>query len=814
MKTMITIIQLRTMKVFNRRIFLSLLPLLPFFLSGQKINSFIVSDPVTLAGKFSVAQAEWGDTSGFTFEADGVYAIPQDGCSPLENNVQGKVVFTERGVCSFARKALEAQKSGAVAVVICDNTPDESLFLMPGDSLASQVILPVFLAAKETCHQLEVALINNGISTAFLYDCKKPSYSSNVVWGDKPGQGDFKNGFAGWTTDQGWVYNPEGIIRKGAYTGAPRVVGSATACDGMVEFNSDYLDNKSVPGAFESGDCPAPCKGSLISPIIHMNQPLGGLVIEFSQSLRQFQSQYFLIVSKDGGLNWTDTIQFNKELQVNTPHLSERKKIFFVGYEGVSTLRFKFEIIGNYYYWALDDIVIIDELIADLRIDRSWYSVAPYYKMPRFQVSEIPFMAAIQNDGNEKATNVTMHVNITGPATNQHIEHNFGIINPKSNWKNLVFPKTFLSPDNVGTYQAEYFITGNEEEDGPENRVGFQWKVTEKTFGVLDTEEEFGSKYLASLQNFIIHQLPYERFYSCANVFYVPSGNSQGQYIASVARYGLENPLSEVLGQTIRVDLFEWVDSDNSGTSSPSERKRVGCNYQIIHDEIQNLRSIETDIWASDDDNEPIEGERVALKDNTHYLVSVSVMPMFPKTDPEMKLLVYTARGLNNYYRSIGAVRATNAVLDSLETKDILGNRVAGSLRAWENVLDVSTEDIDKRNFRYIFNGSLYTKNFIELDIELRVAQSEDTKLPLHSLKTFPNPAARELFIDLWLEKMSSEVEIFLFDTEGKLVFTQTFNNIMNDRIKLDVSGMTNGMYNLKVVTKEGTAIRKVVVQN
>ncbi|MFZ1703273.1 MAG: T9SS type A sorting domain-containing protein, partial [Saprospiraceae bacterium] len=509
------------------------------------------------------------------------------------------------------------------------------------------------------------------------------------------------------------------------------------------------------------------------------------------------------------GVTFSDTVQLNTEYPVNSIHLTERKRVAFTGYSGVTQLRFKFELIGNFYYWGIDDIVVYDESVVDLQVDRDWYSVSPYYKMPKTQVSEIPFMSDLSNLGNSDATDVQLNMNITGPSTNQSFDLVYGDFPAASIWDNRPFPMAYKSPANVGTYNAEYFVTSAEDVDGPNNRAGFQWKVTDKTFGNLDNEADFGGNYMEFYAAPWV-SVPDSKIYSCGNAYYVPNGTG---YVATKARYGLLNPLADVMDQAVRIDLFEWVDADNSGTASANERTRVGTNFQVISDEITNLRNIETDIWASDEDGFAIEGERVKLKDNTHYLIAASVTPNSPDTDPQMQLLGFTPRALDAYNRSIGHILATNFALDSLEALGVLEPRASGSLQAWENTVNTSVEDIDARNFRFIFNGALYTKSYVEMDVDLANNTAEPT-LPTVAVKTFPNPAARDLFVDIKLENTSNEVQVTMFDVEGKLVSTRTFNNVQDDRLKLDVSTLTNGVYNVRVVTEEGVATRKVIVQN
>jgi hypothetical protein len=94
-----------------------------------------VNFPPGLAGRYSVGTATFGPplnttgVAGRLVEAvdaeDEVGPSPTDGCSPLANaaEVAGKVALIDRGGCTFAEKASNAQNAGAVAVVIADNAP-------------------------------------------------------------------------------------------------------------------------------------------------------------------------------------------------------------------------------------------------------------------------------------------------------------------------------------------------------------------------------------------------------------------------------------------------------------------------------------------------------------------------------------------------------------------------------------------------------------------------------------------------------------------------------------------------------------------
>jgi hypothetical protein len=94
-------------------------------------------DPVAIVnkpkspGSLTVGTAAFGaqlTTKGITGDvivgidaADGAGPSTTDGCSPLTNNVKGKIALLDRGTCPFTQKVLNAQNAGAIAVLIADN---------------------------------------------------------------------------------------------------------------------------------------------------------------------------------------------------------------------------------------------------------------------------------------------------------------------------------------------------------------------------------------------------------------------------------------------------------------------------------------------------------------------------------------------------------------------------------------------------------------------------------------------------------------------------------------------------------------------
>ncbi len=120
-----------------------------------------VDAPSSIAGTYQTGVTEgWGTTitttnpvSGEVVEVnDNVFnALATDACEPLVNGdeVNGKIALVDRGGCGFGTKALNAQNSGAIGVIIC-NYEEATTNMLPGTD-GSQVNIPVVFIKSNDC---------------------------------------------------------------------------------------------------------------------------------------------------------------------------------------------------------------------------------------------------------------------------------------------------------------------------------------------------------------------------------------------------------------------------------------------------------------------------------------------------------------------------------------------------------------------------------------------------------------------------------------------------------------------------------------
>ncbi|HND88331.1 MAG TPA: M36 family metallopeptidase, partial [Saprospiraceae bacterium] len=109
---------------------------------------------------------------------------PTWACFPLVEPVTGKVALIDRRSCEFGEKALNAQKAGAVACIIC-NYQEGTISMGPG-AMGGQVTIPVVMMQKSDCDLLRQYAGPGGLNVSIGLDA--------TVSGPNYLDGDFDNG--------------------------------------------------------------------------------------------------------------------------------------------------------------------------------------------------------------------------------------------------------------------------------------------------------------------------------------------------------------------------------------------------------------------------------------------------------------------------------------------------------------------------------------------------------------------------------------------------------------------------------------------
>lgn len=731
-----------------------------------------------------------------TLSGEMVAGLPANGCEAITNPdaIAGKIAVLDRGECNFTVKVQNAQDAGALAVIVCNNRPESSdgggIFIMSGEEEAL-VGLNTFaiMLSQESCAEFKANLPLNVNIEVTGFDL---TADEKILWGNEPGQGDFDGGLNGWSAvtlecngapseAATWKYEADGISEGGLGNG---LSAGPSFCNGAMAFNSDFLDNDGnvetdengqvISLAEGTGDCPANQLGELISPIIDISgSDVAGVSVEFYQAVRQFQSRFIVEYSIDGGENYAFAAEINTEVATNAISEEPKQSIPLPGAAGSSQLRVKFTMLGNYYYWVIDDVKIVEREANNLRVNENFFATAPNVKVPRSQVDAIHFLADIQNIGAVTQENTSLNMTVTNDETGEVVYNDdlaYGTITADSIAENKLFESTFTPADVVANYTGVYTVSSSTGED-------FDESDNTRTINFSVTENEFANEDGTNLGNIQITDPSQIPTWSLGNYFYLPNGN--GWKVSKFA-IGIGNA-DEVGGLEVGVRMFKWTDidadsnDDNIPEAAPNEREFIGfADYEILGNELPTDANEISEIFNQDGDEAPI-----LLEDGGHYLVMMTM-------DAEV------------------GVAASDALFDSYLAMN-LATTQAGKPR-YASFFG-SSSDI----FETVYDANNQFTPLVRMFIEPEDA-SAVVELSADNLITVgPNPAKEFVNIGMEFTKSFDDVNIMITDATGRVVLMNDLQNIQNHQMRVDVSNLMAGIFLVNITTPEGVRTEKFI---
>ena len=126
-----------------------------------------VNSPGSISGEYQVTSAAFGPnvtsiTGDLVLASDGT-GLPTEACNTLVNGseINGKIAVVERGNCTFVSKVLNAQNSGAIAVVVVNNVEGPPISL--GGTEDGTITIPSVMISKEE-GSLLIQELTNGVN--------------------------------------------------------------------------------------------------------------------------------------------------------------------------------------------------------------------------------------------------------------------------------------------------------------------------------------------------------------------------------------------------------------------------------------------------------------------------------------------------------------------------------------------------------------------------------------------------------------------------------------------------------------------------
>ena len=619
------------------------------------------------------------------------------------------------------------------------------------------------------------------------YEAEAASSNATVFWGDVEGEGDFVGGLNDWTTTSDapcdtldlWQWVPSGSTLEAT---VPNSFGDAssqapTGCTGAVTFNSDGFD--------QTGTCGATQTGELISPVLDLSAivPAGtaGVSVLFFQTTRQFQSTYIVSYTNDG-TTWNDIV-INDEFIVNSGTFNVWKRVFLPGADLTSTnFQFKFRYEGNYYYWMIDDVKLIETEANNLQAN-TFYSIAPNLLTPASQTDSVRFLIDVANVGASDQTNSNVNMNIVNSGGTEVYNEDlaYGTIPANFVDENRIFPGHFL-PDAVeDTYTATYTVSADDADfDISNNAQSFDFIVTDSVFAKENNVDVFGVSTAAAVT---------ELTWTMATTYFVRNGedpiDANIKYECSSVLVGLDN-LVENEGGFVTIYLYEWEDVNNDGISQSGERdeslggKVVGnFTYEIevgTADALDLLVSLEN---FSGDAGDPIQ-----LKANTNYVLTAGL------TSAGVSKILLTGNNESDY-------GATGFLTDSIGV-----GRLACM---WNTTSDDGGINNDLTQVTFNPRMRMHVSEYFEVSVNnpLDVA---------NKVNVYPNPATDVVNMELDLVENLNNAVVRIVDLNARNVMEVIYEDLSSQTLTYSVANLAAGTYFLKIQSDKGYITKKFTI--
>ena len=745
-----------------------------------------------------------GDPGQFDGEpVSATLELATSSCTAMTNTAGSIVIADLDAGCTAAQTVDNAAAANVVAVIICGISDN----IVNYDAVAGSVTagnagddfttpLAVFGMGAD-CADLKVNVGSSATLELLVPECNR-MIPENAIWGQN-GEGEFDGGLGDWTVDNnnGWKYEPRGKLDRGAYNNGANQIMSPTLCNGAMVADASFGDNGGEPGNFLSGNCPSDasifCETRLTSPVIDLTgATFDGLFLQFYQSSRQFNSEYYLLVSKDGGATFSDTTQINQGLVTNDPATTGIISVPLLGVNPGDQLQFRLWYRGYYYFWGVDDFFLVEQQLSDMQLNTDggnfFASHAANWETPASQPDIIPLLADIENIGNVVAEDVSLTATLLNGAGEilDEASLDYGMVAPGFVDQNRLFDDVFQMPTEVGTYRLVYTLNFAGDENAANNSYTSNFKVGDNVFSKCEAAD--ATARIA---------FPNQQYYSLGAGYHVVNGTTAAgtQLYIENLRVGISGNAADAVSGSVNVSVYEWndlninadVDADD-GVGIP-ERVKVYETSILVFGEDVGLEDYIIELGA----------DRVALKDDQNYLVVMHGLPL----------------AATDQYRFMAADSGTNSDYNFSATAFAFGqgspdgNLPDGGLGTIsDNPLNMSrigslggTGSADDNDSRRLFQVNNFAA-LAEMHIS-SVLSSEDINEEI-AVSVFPNPATNNVFVDLALENVSDNVNLQVVDIQGRVVMTQNFANVKSDKLQLNVANLNTGVYVINIRTEEG----------
>jgi hypothetical protein len=629
-----------------------------------------------------------------------------------------------------------------------------------------------------------------------------------------------------------WVRNTTGLS-QGAYAGTVPA-SSASLSNGVAIFDSDFMDNGGVVGAFGTGTSPTDHIGELISPRIDLSGYTdSALVVEFYLYWRNFYSDLSLHVSTDDGLTWPHTADVDLLLPCATngaPAEGMVRALFTNATNGVSNLtqcRIKFEFNGGYYYSMIDDITIEVAPLYDIAMGNpdsdpngtivdagNFAKIGSNAYIPSLnldttdlrewfwggKVANFGAVTIYPQDSAAMYCSIDFVDAVSGLTTSgvylDTIWYDTIYAGDPSGRTNIEYLRdlSFLNTYGEGRYNVKYWVAHKNSDGTTANdTVTHNFTITGTTpltnylskARISNTD----SKVYAATSVFPGGG-PYAE-YEYGSVYYFPRGASDSINIDSVDfRYRLAGSFTGAATQTLLLNVYE-LDPSAGILNAGTLLTQIGVGVislsglgTTVAPNSYGLTTVSTIQDASTG------GPMPSLNDNGFYYISVKIAPgaLGGAATFDIEDVPYHGADNQNWYMNTAMTTADSVINPSpLQITDAAG------VATW---------------YWTGFGSDVVPSLGIYLSKKTTILSTTVWETEGTELNIYPNPTADQINVDVTFDE-ATDVTYILTDVSGRVLLMMNSSNVSQEIKTFDVSNLSAGVYMLTAKTAKGTSTER-----
>lgn len=713
-------------------------------------------------------------------------------------------IVPENGVtikCTFTGTDTDVPSVGMATYRSCDVSELSLQCFSSDDPNANFIVIEGQCMEPNSTYLVRVwsggdPVANAGTFRICAYETETPEPSTDVViWSD-----DFNNGLGEWTT-QGfsdpmheWIWDANGTFPN-AYEGVVNINSNTSSCTGAVGFPAGWYQTGMTGNPDDLPDGPPypDLFSELVSPSINCSGAVAAAV-KFNTAFRglngstnsELGAQFSYSI--DGGNTWSAYQDASADFEQNNGANNTELRFSMPGAGGQSDVRLRFTFEGDFYYWIIDDVRVIEPEANNLRVN-PFYAVPNNAKIPSSQVEPIYFMADIENIGSKMQTNTSLNISITNDGTGETVYTDdlfYGDVVPDSTYENQPFENAWTPDPIVASYTGTYTISADSTDfDTRNNTQSFSFEITDTEFS--KNFENTGS--IRPGDGNWDDGVP--RSWAMGCFYHIETNN----YALGSISLGIANP-EDLAGQNVEVWLYEWNDTNGDQVAQDTERTRKAFNIIAIDgtEEAPYYSEIQLVDFQSGDFTP------VFLEAGKNYLA----MMQFLSPNAETNLFLQVSDAIDY---------SAQVFLNSSEDNNGLG---VGEPR-FSSVLGIPQDGSFAIGIDYTmttFNGG-YTVPQIQMSIQDITNTNDLLTKEEFNLEIFPNPANHQITctFDTDIELKGGFTQIV--DVNGKVLQRTDIdkNSSLDNKLTFDISRFSNGTYYLSIFTDRGAVIEPFVIQ-